>query len=225
MTRDPGTDSTLRPAVVTLAAMAALLVLSQVSASEEHPAGRFVMIGAVSILALVSAAAVLLGGTGRWLGIALATALLCASAGLLVMHLPPPAGEQPLPEADPASRTAEAAPPIPEESPPGPTPEQAEEMEGAARLAGANGDLVQAVALFEQSVAARERLGDPLKAAFARVNLALTLVKLERKDEARAALRPALVVLDELPGDHPARATARALAAELEGEAPAAAGP
>ncbi len=85
----------------------------------------------------------------------------------------------------------------------------------AGRFAGASGNLEASVGWFRRAIAARDHSKDHVKAAFARVNLAMSLGKLGRKDEALAVLGEALPVLDGLPEDHPARGTARAMAAEL----------
>jgi tetratricopeptide (TPR) repeat protein len=97
----------------------------------------------------------------------------------------------------------------------------AELADEAGRLAGAGGNLEVSVGWFQQAIDAREQGMEPLKAAFVRVNLALSLKKLGRNAEARAVLDRALPVLDDLPADHPALGTARAMAAELSGSSPA----
>ncbi len=95
--------------------------------------------------------------------------------------------------------------------------------EAAGRLLGSMGKAEESVTRFEQAVALRDgdAEADPLKAAFVRVNLAVSLSKLEQKKRASQVLAAAQKVLSEkLPPEHDARRTADALRVELEALAP-----
>ena len=91
-------------------------------------------------------------------------------------------------------------------------------VETIGRLYGMNEQYNKSVTMFRRSIEHSAKQGSvkPVQISLARTNLALSLWRAEKKDEARKELTEALTVINaELPPEHQARKRATDLAKQL----------